>query len=58
MSLTGIEELNRIVRIIHNLGQTVEVGEQQVCTLVGSETASETYQQSVRIDFVQQGNDA
>ena len=48
VSLTGKEELYRIVGVVHNLGQTVEVGEQQVCTLVGSETASETYQQSVR----------
>lgn len=51
VSLTGKEELYRIVGVVHNLGQTVEVGEQQVCTLVGSETASETYQQSVRIDL-------
>ena len=56
MSLTGIEELNGIVRIIHNLGQAVEVGEKQMRSLVCGKTTSETYQQGIGIDFVHQRN--
>ena len=54
VGLTRKEELYRIVGVVHNLGQTVQVGEQQVCTLVSGETASETYQQCIRVNLVQQ----
>ena len=58
MSLTCEEELHWIVRIVHNLSQAVEVAEEEVCTLVSSETTSETDGQSVRIDLLNDRHDA
>ena len=41
-------------RIVHNLRQTIQVGKQQVCTLVGSETTAETNHQRIGVDLLQQ----
>ena len=54
----ALREVNRIVRIVDNLGQTVQVGEQQVRTLIRCKTAGETDQQRVRIDLVHQSHHA
>ena len=56
MSLTCKQELYRVIRIVHDLGQTIQVCEQQMCTLVSSKTTCETDQQCVRIDLVHQRN--
>ena len=58
VSLTGKEELDGIVGVVDNLGQTIEVGKQQVGTLVGSEATAETDEQRIGIDLVEQGNNA
>ena len=57
VSLTGEQELYRIVRVVHNLSQTVEVSEQQVSTFVSSKTTTETDQQRIGIDLIHQRND-
>ena len=54
VSLTGEQELYRIIGVVHNLRQTLQVGEQQVCTLVSSETTSEPNQERIRVNLVQQ----
>ena len=54
MSLTCKEELNRTLRIVHNLRQTLKVGEEKVSTLVSSETAAETDEQCVWSDALKQ----
>ena len=43
MGLTREEELNRTFRIVHYLSKAVKVAEKQMCTLVGCETAGESY---------------
>ena len=57
VSLTGEQELYRIVRVVHNLSQTVKVSEQQVSTFVSSKTTTETNQQCIRVDLIHQRND-
>ena len=54
VSLTCKQELYRIIGVVHNLRQTVQVGEQQVRTLISSETTPETNQQRIRVNLVQQ----
>ena len=53
VGFTGEYELDRILFVVYDLGQTVQVCEQQVGTFVSCETAAETDQQGVRVDFVQ-----
>ena len=54
VSLTCEEELYGIVRVVDNLCQTIEVGEEEVRTLVGGETASKTDDESVGVDLVEE----
>ena len=54
VSLTCEEELYRIIRIVNDLRQAFQIGEQQVSTFVSGKTAAETDQQCIRIDLVQQ----
>ena len=58
MCLAGVDELHGIVGVVDDASQTVEVGEEQMSTLVGGETASEADEQGVGIDFVHQADDA
>ena len=58
VSLTGEEELHGIVGVVDNLRQTLQVGEEQVSTLVGSKAATETDEQCVGVNLVEQGYDA
>ena len=58
VGLTCEQELYRIVGIVHNLGQTFQIGEQQMRTLISGETTSETNQQCIRVDLVQQRHNA
>ena len=51
--LTCKYELDREFLVVNDLGQTVEVCEQQVRTLVSSEAAAETDQQGVRVDLLE-----
>lgn len=53
VGFTGEYELDRILFVVYDLGQAVQVCEQQVGTFVSCETAAETDQQGVRVDFVQ-----
>ena len=55
--LTGEEELYRIVRVVHQLIQTLQIGEEQVRTFVGSETATETDDEVIRVHLVQRADD-
>ena len=41
MSLTGEEELYGILRVVHDALESLEVGEEQVRTLVGGEATAE-----------------
>ena len=52
--LTSEEELHGVVRVVDNLCQTIEVGEEEVRTLVGGETASKTDDESVGVDLVEE----
>ena len=54
-SLLGILLL-WIVGVVHNLGQTVEVGEEQVGALVGGEAAAEADHQGVGRDALDDGH--
>ena len=58
VSLTRVDELYGIVRIVHNFSQTLQISEEQVSTLVRSKATTKTNQQSVRINLVQQGYNA
>ena len=52
VSLACKDELNRTLGVVDNLGQTVEVGEEQVCTLIGSETTCEANGESIGIEGI------
>ena len=52
MSLAGKDELNGTLGIVDNLSQTVEVGEEQVCTLVGSKTTGKADGESLGIEGI------
>ena len=54
MSLTCIEELYGIVRIVHYLAQALQVSKEQVSTLISSKSASETDKQGIGIDLIHQ----
>ena len=54
VSLTCKQEDNRMLWIVNNLAETLKVGEQQVSTLVSSETTTETNNKSVRIHALEQ----
>ena len=56
MSLTGKQEYYWVLRIVHNLAQALQVGKQQVSTLVSSKAAAETDYQCVRIHTLEQRN--
>ena len=56
MSLTREEEEYWTLRVVHNLTQTIKVGEEQMCTLVCSETTAEANHQSIRVDTLKQRN--
>ena len=43
-----------MLRIVNDLRQALQVGEEQVSTLVSSETTAETNHQSVRVDALEQ----
>ena len=58
MRFTGVEELYGVVRIVHNLGKTLQVSEQQVSTLVGGKTATEADEQCIGVDLVHQRHHA
>ena len=47
MSLSGEDELNRTLRVVDDGVKSVEVAEEQGCTLVGCETPCETDGQHV-----------
>ena len=56
--LTGEEELYGILRIVDNLGKTVKVAEEKVSTLVRSEAACKTNDESVGVNLVEQAYNA
>ena len=56
MSLAGKEELHGVVGVVDNLGQTVEVGEEQVGTLVGGKATGKANEQRVGVDLVEQAH--
>ena len=58
VSLSGEEELDGIVGVVDNLGQTVEVRKEEVGTLIGGKTAGETDDKRVGVDFVEERHDA
>ena len=53
VSLAGEDELHGELLVVHNLGQTVEVGKEKVCALVCGEAACETDDESVGVDAVE-----
>ena len=57
VSLAGEEELNRVIGVVHQPLQTIQVREEQVSTFVGGETATETDNQVVRVHLVQRTYD-
>ena len=58
MSLTRVKELNGIVGVIDNLGQTVKVGKQQVSTLISRKAATEADKQGIGVDLLHQADNA
>ncbi len=58
VSLTCKEELHRIVRVVHNLRQAIQIGEEQVSTLVSSETTSKTDDECIWINLLENRNNA
>ena len=57
MSLTREEEQYWVLWVVNDLSQAIQVGEEQMSTLVCSETTAETDHQSVRIDTLEQRYD-
>ena len=57
MGLSGEEEHHRTLRVVHNLRQTVEIGEQQVGTLIGSKASAEADDQRIGIEALRQLGD-
>ena len=43
-----------MLRIIHNLAETIQVGEQQVGTLISSKTTAEADDQGIGVETLQQ----
>ena len=54
VSLTCKEELYRVVRIVDNLCQTIEVREEEMSTLVSSEATSETNDERIGVNLVEE----
>ena len=54
MSLSCEEECNRIFWVVYDLVKALKVSEEEVSTLVGSETAAETDCETVRVDTLQE----
>ena len=54
VSLTCKEELHGVVRIVDDFCQTIEVREEEVSTLVSSETTSKTNDEGIRVDLVEE----
>ena len=52
MSLSCKDELNRALLVIYDSRQTLQVREEEVCTLVSCETTSKTDSQHLRLDTV------
>ena len=57
MGLTCKEEDDRTLRIVHYLAQTVQVGEEQMGSLVGSKAAAEANNQCIRVEVLSQLRD-
>ena len=57
MGFSREEEEHGTLGIVHNLGQAVDVGEEQMGALVGGETTTETNHQRVGRDALQQRHD-
>ena len=53
MRLPREEELYGILRIIDDALQTLEVGKEEMGTLIGSETTTEADQKSIRVDPIE-----
>ena len=58
VSLACEDELYGIVGVVDNLGKAFEVGEEEVCALVGCEASCEAYEQGVRVNLVKQAYNA
>ena len=54
MSLSCEEECNRIFWVVYDLVKALKVSEEEVSTLIGSETAAETDCETVRVDTLQE----
>ena len=57
VGLAREEEEHRVLGVVHNLGQTLQVGEEKVGALVGGEAAAEADHQRVGIDAFEQRYD-
>ena len=54
MCLSCEEECDRIFRVVDNLVEALEVGEEEVCALVCRKAAAEADGEAVRVDFLQE----
>ena len=54
VSLTGKEEDDGALGVVHNLAETVEVGEQQMSALIGCEATAEADDQCVGIETLEE----
>ena len=52
MSLSCVEELHWVVRVIDDFLESLKIGEEEVSSLVSRETTSETDDEGVRVDGV------
>ena len=57
MGLTCKEEDDGALWIVHNLTQTVQIGEEQMGSLVGSKAAAEANDQRIRVEVLSQLRD-
>ena len=56
VSLTREDELNRTLRVVHDLRETLQVGEEEVSTLVCGEATAEADVEGVRCDALEESN--
>ena len=54
VSLTCKEEHDRTLRVVDNLAQTVQIGEQQVGTLIGGKAAAEADNEGIGVELTEQ----
>ena len=54
--LTGEEELYRVLGVVDDALQTLQVGEEQVCTLVSGEATPEADEQGVGVNPFEDGD--